>query len=495
MEIWETIKKPFLKQKDPEKLSSSVQDSQTLDSLDSEETYSIPVAFFDNEVSGIFGSNKIADKLEKQKQKIMTYRNLAKNSDVQDGIEEIVNEIVNVIDDETPITIEFNEENEKIEKAITEKFDKINKLMNTKKNLYSIARQTYIDGQLNLHLAFKENATKEGIQKIKMIEPIYFYYDETKEKFKYNVKDKEFYQASGIDKGVEYDKEEIIQADFGLKENGLNLSYLENAIKTANQLQTLEDLLIPMRFSRSISRRVFNVDVGELPNGKAEETMKQYQNKFKYKKFYNAETGEVSNQQHITAMVEDYWFSNRSGGKGTTVDTLDESGNLGELDDILYFYKKLYRSMKIPSNRVPNHEDGGEFDYNDSRTTKEDIKFFMFISRLRQVYSYVYREILKREVISTEVMSLSEWEEYEDKISIKFTNSNQFIEKMELDNFMSALDNFTTALEQKDFFGIEKLLKDIFKFSDEQIKEMLKAVKAEKTSAEYKEFYVTEEGF
>jgi hypothetical protein len=488
MTLWETIKKPFLPEPDKEELTSKVPQTNTIDDFESEDIYNIPTAFFDEEPSLFSMGSGVDTKLEKQKQKIMAYRNLAKIPEVSDGIDEIVNEVVNVLGDETPIRVQVDEENQKLQEKISESFEKINKLMSTKKSMYSVVRNAYIDGQVDIHLAYKEKNQKDGIQKITMMEPVYLYYDAKKGLYKYKAKDTNFYSYTGIDKNKEFSKEEIVHSDFGLKEDGVNLSFLDNTIKVANQLSTLEDLLIPLRFSRSVSRRVFNVDIGDLPPKKGEQAMRDYQRKFKYKKYYNTETGEVSNQQHVTSMVEDYWFSNRSGGKGTQVDVLDETGNLGELGDILYFYKKLYRSMKIPSNRIPGADDN-EFDYNDSRTTKEDIKFFMFINRVRQTIADLYKEILRRELISTGVLSNDEWSDFDEKIKITFVNSNTFVEKMALDNFMSKLDNYSTALEQKGTFGIRKIIRDVFGYTDDEINNMIKAAEKEKTDPLLKQFY------
>ena len=257
----------------------------------------------------------------------------------------------------------------------------------------------------------------------------------------------------------------------------------------------MEDLLIPMRFSRSISRRVFNVDIGELANTKGEAVMNEMQKKFKYKKFYNTETGEISNQQHITSMVEDYWFANRSGGKGTTVDTLDETGNLGEVNDILYFQKKLYKSMFIPSNRIPENKEADQnFDYDATNVSKEDIKFYMFISRIRQVYINLFDELLKRELISTETLTLDQYNDYKDKIWIKFVSESLFIEKLKIAQFQRKLDIYANVQEYNGkLFPIEKVLKDVFKFSDEEIEENFSMIEKEKTNPMYAAFYKTED--
>ena len=487
------IVKSFLKQPNEIKDdgSSTVSQQNVLVDLTNNDTYPNTGSFFDNDQfsGGLFGKSEISDIIFKQKEKIMKYRQLAMTPDVTDALDEIVNEIIFSYDDAIPLQIDVNEENEKLVNAVTEKFDKIVKLVNVKRNLFQIVKRSYIDGQCIMHCAYDQKNTKNGIKSIKMIEPAMLYFDTKSNTYKYMSEDKTVV-LQHTDKTA-FSIEELVREDFGLYDGKINLCYLEYAIKPANILKTLEDLLIPLRFSRSISRRVFNVDIGDLPAKRGAEVMRDYQGKFKYKKFYNNETGEVSNQQHITSMVEDYWFANRSGGKGTTVDVLDESGNLGELDDILYFARKLYRAMKIPSNRIDiNPEGDKDFSFDETRTTKEDMKFFMFISRIRQVYSSLFKEILKREIISTGIMSEQEWDDKEDLISISFVNENKFIEKMKLDNFMSKLEIYQTASEhQGKLFSVNTVLKDIFRFTDEEIEEEFKKIQEEENDPLYAKFY------
>ena len=491
--ILQEVVKSFLKQPDytvTDKDTSIVDPENTL--IDMSDELPTTGSFFDDSNNGVFGYSDVSDILFKQKEKIMKYRQLAMSPDVTDALDEIVNEVIFSYDDKMPLKIDIDIENTKVVNKITEKFEKICKKMNVKRNIYQIVKQSYTDGQLIFHLAYEENKVKNGIKSIKMIDPCLFYFDYKDNTYKYMSDKKDTFGHMNV--GVQnYNIEEIVKEDFGLYDGKINLGYLEYALKPANMLKTLEDLLIPMRFSRSISRRVFNVDVGDLPGKRAAEVMQEMQSKFKYKKFYNAETGEVSNQQHITSMVEDYWFSNRSGGKGTQVDVLDESGNLGELDDILYFNRKLYKAMKIPSSRIdPDGEN--YFDYDSTRVTKDDMKFFMFISRIRQIYSNSFKEILKREVVATGVMTESEWEEYEDEIEISFVNENNFIEKLKLDNFMKKIDIYATAQEyQGKLFSVEKILKDVFKMSDEEIKEEFEKIQKEEKDPLFAKFYQTED--
>lgn len=489
MNIIQEMLKPFLKKEKPKELSSVVEPQNVLNDFNSD-LFHTTGSFFDSS-SSFMGKSEQVDTVFRQRDKIMKYRQVATIPDVNDGIDEIVNEITFAIGKEQIMKIEVNQENTKLKDAIEDKFKYIQKKMNVKKNLFSVVKRSYIDGQLKMHLGYDETAKTIG--SIQAIDPCMFSYNSEDDTYKY-IKDRTVLYNNQVD--MIYNKEEIIHTDFGLYDNGLILSYLEYCIKPANQLKTLEDLLIPMRFSRSISRRVFNVDIGDLPNKRGLEVMTEMQNKFKYKKFYNTESGEVTNQQHITSMVEDYWFANRSGGKGTTVETLDETGNLGELDDILYFYKKLYKSMKIPLSRIsidPNADNN--FNYESTETSKEDIKFFMFINRLRTIYCEVMKEILKRECIySGTIKDEKEWESIQEEINIYFTNDNSFIEKMNLENFIKKVEIFGNLQEYNGkLFPVKKILKDIFRMDEDEIKENFKAISEEQKDPNYSKFYTTED--
>lgn len=494
--ILNEVVKSFLRQPEKEELSSDVKSSNVLSDLSANDNSMTTGSFFDDDQyqSSFYGKEQLSDITFKQKQRISKYRQLSMTPDITDAIDEIVNEIVFSYDDRSPLKININEENEAIVKAITEKFNRILKLANIKRNAFNIIRSGYVDGQLVMHCAYDKKNPKNGIQSLKLIDPCMLYLEGNE--YKYMSEDK-IRSNFNTDDTKTYSIEEIVREDFGLYDGKIILGYLEYAIKPANILKTLEDLLIPLRFSRSISRRVFNVDIGDLPSKRGEAVMKEHQSKFKYKKFYNNETGEVTNQQHITSMVEDYWFSNRSGGKGTSVDVLDESGNLGELGDILYFSKKLYRALKIPSNRIPSNEEGdSDFGYDETRVSKEDLKFFMFVSRLRQVYSNFFKEILKRECISTGILSESEWDEKEELINITFAQENKFIEKMKLDNFTSKLDIYSTAQEyQGKLFSVETILSDVFRMSKDEIEDEFKKIQKESKDPLYKTFYEEDDGY
>ena len=504
MKLLETLKKPFTSssKQDIKKSSSVVSPEKSLRAIHGDEVQS---AFFTGDNQQLLNRlnfsflNNSQSLVQEQANKIETYRSVVfHNSELKNCITEIVNEVVGSIDYSNVISLDFNEENEKIKEAVQDSFNKITNLLNLNRSIYNIVEKSYIDGQAILHCTFKED--KKGIQSVEMIDPAYLFYDREKECYVYERGEytKTLYVSNNLeDEKLKYSRDEIVRSDFGLYEKNICLSYVEFGIKNANILKNLEDLLVPLRFSRSMTRRVFNVDVGNLPAKRVDEVMKIIQQRFQYKKFYNSETGEINNQQHITSMAEDYWFPNRSGSKGTQVDVLDETGNLGELGDILYYARKLYRSMNVPVSRLHlDNEADHTFDYEATQTSKEDIKFFTFISRIRQVYSDLFKKLLKLEVISSGILNEKEWQEREHDIKVVFNNENKFVEKMRLMNLQEALDIYNSASEQVGkVFTVRYLLKEIFKKSDNEIDELLKDLESEKKDKRFAQYYGSSEEF
>jgi hypothetical protein len=199
---------------------------------------------------------------------------------------------------------------------------------------------------------------------------------------------------------------------------------LHPIIKISNQLQTLEDLLIPLRFSRSISRRVFNIDVGDLSYAKGMQAVKQIRDNFKYKKYYDVANGRISNSSTVASIVEDYFLPKRSESKGSSIDVLEETGNLGETGDLEYFQAKLAKSLKIPLNRISSADGGGMFDFTGTQIENSEKKFFAFVHRLRNRFGTILLDILKAQLIATNTMHLYEFNHYKSKIFIKWSKTN-----------------------------------------------------------------------
>lgn len=502
----EVLKHNFLSNKtdDLKRNSSTVNPNSVLIDMGNDHTTFGAGCFFDDDVDlgrAVYQGTDFSDLLLKQAQKILQYRSLSTQTDVANALEEIINETMFSYDDDCPLKLFINEENEKIQSKIQECFDKLMELCDVKKNLYSVIKHSYIDGQLILHCTYDSKKPTKGIKNISEVDPVMFYYDRKDKVYRIANNGEAGMYGTAIstyglyDYNTEYPQvfspEEIVRVDFGLRSGNLNLSYLEYAIKTANMLRTLEDLLIPLRFSRSVSRRVFNVDVGDIPPQRASEIVRQYQDKFKYRKYYDNTTGEITNQHHVTSMVEDYWFPNRNGSKGTQVELLNETEGLGEITDILYFAKKLYRAMNVPTNRIALNPDGeAGWSYNTDQVTIEDIRFFMFISRIRIVYTKAFKELLKREVISTKVMTEKEWNAREHDIDIKFSNESSFIEKMKLDTFNQRIEFYHGLTEDRgNLLSIRKIMKDVFKLNDDEIKDQLMEIDKESRNPLFRRFY------
>lgn len=492
--ILNEIVKPFLVHDEKEDFLSSVPEpTKDLLIIDDEPIYGS--SFFDTDYLGLnpYGNSTIME----QNAKIDQYRMIAQRPEVQEGIHEIVNEIIYTVSNESPLKVQTEIENKKLQGAINNCFEKVSNLMKLDMKLFNIVKQGYVDGQIVIHQGYGKNI-KQGIQKITMLEPKGLFKDIDDGNFKYEDVDQHRRVGNKLLKKEQiiFSPEEIIRVDFGLRENNLILSYLEQVIKVSNMLQSLEDMLIPMRFSRSISRRVFNVDIGDLPPKRGKQVMDEYQKKFKYRKFYNTVTGEISNQQHITSMVEDYWFQNRNGGKGTQVDLLDETGNLGELDDILYFNKKLYKAMGIPASRQGSISDSynSEMDFGQTGFSREDIQFYLFISRLRKVYEGLFKEILKREIISTGVMTLKEYEENEAQIKIVFSSELIYLDKIKMHLFTEKINGFRDQMDYMGkIFSQKTQIKNIFNMNEEEIIEEMKEIQEEQKDELFKHLY--EDGY
>ncbi len=362
----------------------------------------------------------------------------------------------------------------------------------------------YIDGQLNVSLVYKKGKVSEGIKEAYILEPQGLYYDKPQKLWKfqedetleslYTVEDK---------KNETYTESELVHVDYSLftkfiDDNKLsyqvNLSYLEGVFKNANMLQTLENMLVPLRYSRSVSRRLFNIDVADLPPKSAKELMDKIRSEFRYKKSYDPSTGTIKNIKATQPMVEDYWMSNRGGSKGTTVDTMDEKGGLMDMEDILYTAKKLYNSMKIPSSRNPYSDEQPSFSFDDTSVTQEELSFYIFISRLRIPVTKLIKEIMRRQLVAIGTFTDKEWKGFEKKIQITFGNEAIFLENMKQELFLKSVENF---VGMKDIIGetvsLQTAVNKTFGWSSEQLDEELELMLKEQENPLYKAFYSRDE--
>jgi len=515
MLLTEKLKRVFLKQphehlKTPDKPLNKIRNDLTADEF----TFNYQ-AYFDNNLGGTFQNNYAI--ASEQATKINQYRELAKNASVAEALNVIADEITFSNNNFEPLKITA-ECDDNIVKALEKSFRKIMKLFNPQKNIYRFVRESYIDGQMNILVEYGDES--EGITGLSFLDPRFLIFDLETQTYKYiennwngqtatNYANYMFYldklkmrrrlqdQKRNYDITTqEFNIEEIVHQDFGLyNDNGLILSYLEDSIKTANMLSVLEDLLIPLRYSRSVARRIFNVDVRDLSNSKAEAYMQKIIDTFRYKKIFNSQTGEVTNNQHLVSMVEDYWFSNRSGENGVSVDLLDETGNLGELRDIIYMQKKLYSSMGVPSTYATTIDDEtSDFSVDADSVSQEEYRFFLKIQRLKNVYTEFFLHILKRDLIRTNVLTEEQFDIIKNDIKIYFDGENQIFDKIKKQNFLRNIDCFSQGKEfAGQIFSAKKLYKEAFGMTEQEVKDMFAEIEAEKKNPLYATFYNSSE--
>jgi len=513
MNLWESLKKTFINDPVPNEMknpSAEVDLRHNIKTL-TDDPYGGALVFNTENQStyDMFGIGSVSQ-FDYQNSVIDKYRELATDPEVSNGIDIIINELAYTTEEDI-FKLDLDEENDKIKEAISKAFKDVQNLLNTKENLYNISRQMYIDGQLNIALIYQTNDLKGGIKAAHILEPLNLFFDKNERIWKYNKTNENqydsLYEVQDEQHDLTYTESELVHADYGLftkirsggdgitrTEFKINLGYLENVFKTANLLQTLENMLVPLRYSRSVSRRLFNVDVGELPPKAAKEAMDQIRNEFKYKKTYDPATGTIKNIKNTQPLVEDYWFANRSGGKGTTLETMDEKGALMDLDDIRHASRKLYQSMKIPSSRNPYSEDEPRFSFDSTEITQEEMSFYIFVSRLRVPIAKMYKEILRRQLVSTGVFTDQEWKNYEKKVQVNFSQDTIFLKNMKNQTFLQSMDNFAGVKESVgQTISLETAVEYTFGWGTEQLRDELEKIEEERMNPLYKNFYDREE--
>jgi len=434
---------------------------------------------------------------------IERYRELATDTEVSNGVDIIINEMIYTMDQKI-FKIDINEENDKIKDLISETFYEVLSLLNVTENIFNICRQMYIDGQLNVALVYQKGNVQEGIKKSYLLEPQNLYYDKNKKLWMYSQNQDYDFLYQQDEHGQEtFTESEMVHVDYGMYTkyitdtkltHQVNLGYLEGVFKNANMLQTLENMLVPLRYSRSVSRRMFNIDVADLPPKQAKELMDKIRTEFRYKKTYDPSTGTIKNIKGTQPMTEDYWMSNRSGAKGTTVDTMDEKGSLMDMEDIIHAAKKLYTSMKIPSSRNPYSDDQPTFSFDSTEIEQEELMFYVFVSRLRIPVVKLIKEIMRRQLVARGKMSDQEWKGFEKKIEIKFTNESIFLENMKKELFMKNAETFTGLLDQVGkVMSLETAVEYSFGWTTEQLQTELEKIAEESSNPLYKGFYGRDE--
>ena len=429
--------------------------------------------------SGFFGSYiDIEGVYRTEFELIKRYREMALHPECDSAIEDIVNEAIVSDTNDTPVQIDLDNLNasDGIKNKIREEFKYVLDLLDFDKKSHEIYRNWYIDGRIYYHKVIDLKNPHEGIQELRYIDamkmryvrqqkkkpndrlapaqrlqsdnPMDYDFPEVEEYFIYNPKT--IYPSTnpsqtGASQGIKIAKDAITYCTSGLvdRNKGNTLSYLHKAIKSLNQLRMIEDSLVIYRLSRAPERRIFYIDVGNLPKVKAEQYLRDVMMRYRNKLVYDASTGEIRDDKKYMAMLEDFWLPRREGGRGTEITTLPGGQNLGEITDIEYFKKKLYRSLNVPPSRMD-----GEGGFNLGRSSeilRDELKFTKFVGRLRKRFSNMFNDILKTQLILKNIITPEDWEVMSEHIQYDFLYDNHFSELKDAELLNERLSMVATA--------------------------------------------------
>jgi hypothetical protein len=410
--------------------------------------------------SGFFGQYIDIEGVYKNEQDLVRrYREMSLHPECDSAIEDVVNEAIVSDLNDSPVEIELSNlpATDKLKSRIREEFKTIKEIMDFDRKSHEIFRNWYVDGRIYYHKVIDLKDPSSGIQEIRYIDPLKIKFIRKVEKDKldqkYFISNKlansvENYDHPDIEEYYLYDpnptvnigatfskskktvkltKDSITYVTSGLVDRNKQtvLSYLHKAIKALNQLRMIEDSLVIYRLSRAPERRIFYIDVGNLPKIKAEQYLRDVMNRYRNKLVYNADTGEIRDDRKYMAMLEDFWLPRREGGRGTEITTLPGGQNLGELADIEYFQKKLYKSLNVPSSRID--VGGGGFNLGrSSEILRDELKFTKFVGRLRKRFSEVFNDMLKTQLILKNIVTPEDWEKLKEHIQYDYVYDNHF---------------------------------------------------------------------
>lgn len=431
---------------------------------------------------------------------ISRYREMAMQPEIESAIDDIVNEAICQDDDGQIIQIVLDKlkQPEKIKNAIKTEFQTILRLMNYNNMAQDIFRRYYVDGRMYYHIIVDRSAPGEGIKELRYIDPrklrkvreIKKQKDErtgadlavtVNEYYIYNDKVVTGSSSNYGPVGVRITTDSIISVVSGLMDSrrAVVLSYLHKAIKPLNQLRMIEDATVIYRISRAPERRIFYIDVGNLPKLKAEQYLRDIMVKYKNKLVYDANTGEVRDDRKFLSMMEDFWLPRREGGKGTEITTLPGGQNLGELEDVKYFEKKLYKSLNVPISRLEPNQ--GFSIGRVAEVTRDELKFSKFVDRLRNKFSDVFDQALRVQCVLKGICTDDEWNIFKESIYYDFIKDNNFTELKDAElmkerlGLLGAIDPYTGR-----YFSQAWIQRNVLRLTDDEISEMQEEIDAEK---------------
>jgi hypothetical protein len=445
---------------------------------------------------------------------IKRYREMALHPECDNAIENIVNEAIISDLNDSPIEIELSNLNasDALKKIIREEFKYIKDLMDFDKKSHEIFRNWYVDGRLLYHKVIDLKNPEEGIKDIRNIDPLKTKFMRVERKtgqelgkaYTIDSKDRDAFIEPEIDeyfmyfpessiqkhassgKGIQIAKDAVTFVTSGLVDRNrkLTLSYMHKAIKALNQLRMIEDALVIYRLSRAPERRIFYIDVGNLPKVKAEQYLRDVMNRYRNKLVYDANTGEMRDDKRFMSMMEDFWLPRREGGRGTEITTLPGGQNLGELTDVHYFQKKLFRALNVPESRTAS--DGGFNLGRSSEILRDELMFGKFIGRLRKRFCHLFHDMLKTQLILKNIVTPEDWEKISDHIQYDYLYDSHFAELKETElmnerlNLAASVQPYIGTYYSKDY-----VRRKILRQTDQEIIDQDKMIKKEIQQGDY----------
>ena len=433
---------------------------------------------------------------------ITRYREMSNHPECDMAIDEIINEAITHADDGKVIDINLDnlKQPESIKKKIIEEFNNIQKMLNFSNLADDLFKRWYIDGRIYYQVIVNDKNPKDGVQELRYIDPRKIrkvreiqkerdpktgaqIIKSTAEYYVYNDRGTTTQTyTSGVNQGLRIAPESILNVNSGLMDakNTFVISYLHKAIKPLNQLRMIEDAVVIYRLSRAPERRIFYIDVGNLPKGKAEQYMRSIMTQYRNKLVYDANTGEIRDERKHLSMLEDFWLPRREGGKGTEITTLPAGQNLGQMEDVLYFHKKLLNALNVPISRLDPQGGGIMGIGRVTEVTRDEVKFSKFIARLRNKFSRLFDDALRVQLSLKGICTVEEWEEFKESISYDFKKDNNFTEMRDSEIMR---ERISTATQIDPYVGryysSAWVKKNILHMTQEEIDEMQKEIEEE----------------
>ena len=430
---------------------------------------------------------------------IVRYRQMSLIPEVDMAIDDIVQEAISTNDLDSPVGINLDSTqfSDSIKSKIRDEFMEVLRLLRFNQTASDVFRKWYVDGRMYFHLLVDPKKPKKGIVGLRMIDPIQIkkirevqkkknaqgieVIDKVNEFYTYNQGgfEKNYIAGTGA-QTLKISPDAIVYCTSGMMDaNRRNIiGYMHKGLKAANQLKMMEDALVIYRISRAPERRIFYIDVGNLPKAKAEQYLADTMNKYRNKLVYNADTGEIKDDRRHMSMLEDFWLPRREGGRGTEITTLPGGQNLAEIEDIEYFKKKLYRSLNVPSSRLEAHN--GFNMRRASEISRDELKFNKFIKRLQMKFSKVFTDILRTQLVLKNIVSGEEFDAFKDFIHYDFATDNHFSELKEGEIMRERFDLLSQAESYVGtYFSKEYVFRNLLHMSDDEINAIMAQIENE----------------